>query len=298
VSLSSRAKGKSRRALGKGLGALIPGAGKGKGAAPGREYFLCPVDRIARQSDQPRKSYDKQALEQLVESIRERGVIQPLVVRRRGDGSGYELIAGERRWRAAQLAGLLEVPVVIKDVTDAEAFEIALIENIQREDLNPLEEAVAFQQMIDDSGYTQAEVAQRIGCDRTTVTNRLRLLGLPKAVKQLVLDGQLSEGHARAVLQAGKAQVVAALARKAVAEGLSVRETERRARALSKGGGSGAATRAARSKLSPQVRSLVEKLQRALGARVKIVDKKGKGKLEITYTSYGELDGILDRILK
>ena len=292
----SRAKAKSRRALGKGLGALIPGAGKGKPAA--REYFVCPVDRIVRQADQPRKSYDKQALEQLVESIRERGVIQPLVVRRRADGKGYELIAGERRWRAAQMAGLLEVPVVIKDVTDAEAFEIALIENIQREDLNPLEEAVAFQQMIDDSGYTQAEVADRIGCDRTTVTNRLRLLGLPKAVKQLVIDGKISEGHGRALLQAGKAQVVAALARKVVADGLSVRETERRARALSKGGGTKAASKAARSRLSPQVRSLVEKLQRALGARVKIVDNKGKGKLEISYTSYKELDSILDRILK
>jgi len=293
--VSTRAKSKSRRALGKGLGALIPGAGKGKSA--GREYFVCPVDRIVRQTDQPRKTYNKQALEQLVESIRERGVIQPLVVRRKGDSGGYELIAGERRWRAAQMAGLLEVPVVIKDVTDAEAFEIALIENIQREDLNPLEEAVAFQQMIDDSGYTQAEVAQRIGCDRTTVTNRLRLLGLPKAVKQLVIDGVLSEGHARALLQAGKAQVIAALARKVVADGLSVRETERRARQLSKGAAE-APAKAARSKLSPQVRSLVEKLQRALGARVKILDRKGKGKLEISYTSYKELDGILDRILK
>jgi len=290
--VSERSKG--RRALGKGLGALIPGAGKG--GAAGRDYFLCPVDRISRQADQPRKSYDKQALEQLVESIRERGVIQPLVVRRKGDG--YELIAGERRWRAAQLAGLFDVPVVIKDVTDAEAFELALIENLQREDLNPLEEAAAFQQMIDTSGYTQAEVADRIGRDRTTVTNRLRLLGLPKAVKQLVLDGQLSEGHARALLQAGSAQAVAALARKVVADGLSVRETERRARQLSRGGGKAAASKAARAALSPQVRSLVERLQRALGARVRLLDSKGKGKLEITYTSYEELDSILDRILK
>lgn len=290
--MSERSKG--RRALGKGLGALIPGAGKG--GAAGRDYFLCPVDRISRQADQPRKSYDKQALEQLVESIRERGVIQPLVVRRKGDG--YELIAGERRWRAAQLAGLFDVPVVIKDVTDAEAFELALIENLQREDLNPLEEAAAFQQMIDTSGYTQAEVADRIGRDRTTVTNRLRLLGLPKAVKQLVLDGQLSEGHARALLQAGSAQAVAALARKVVADGLSVRETERRARQLSRGGGKAAASKAARAALSPQVRSLVERLQRALGARVRLLDSKGKGKLEITYTSYEELDSILDRILK
>jgi ParB family chromosome partitioning protein len=288
------AKTKGRRALGKGLGALIPGAGKG--GAAGREYFTCPVDRIVRQPDQPRKSYNRQALEQLVASIRERGVIQPLVVRRKGEG--YELIAGERRWRAAQMAGLLEVPVVIKDVSDAEAFELALIENIQREDLNPIEEASAFQQMINDRGYTQAEVADRIGCDRSTVANRLRLLSLPKAVKQLVLDGKLSEGHARAVLQAGKAQVIAALARRVVAEEWSVRETERRARKLSKAGGAKAATRTAKAALSPQVRSLIEKLQRALGARVRIHDTKGKGRLEITYTSYEELDGILDRILK
>jgi ParB family chromosome partitioning protein len=290
--LTARTK-KGRRALGKGLGALIPGAGKRSTA--GRDYFMCPVDRISQQEDQPRKRYDKRALQQLVQSIKEKGVIQPLVVRRAGED--YELIAGERRWRAAQLAGLREVPVVIKDATDLEAFEIALVENIQREDLNPLEEAAAFQHLIDERGYTQSEVAAKIACNRTTVTNRLRLLGLPEEVKQLVVDGKLSEGHARALLQAGSSQALVALARKVVTSGMSVRQTENRARQLSQ---SGTRTRVKqiKRKLSPQVRSLVDKLQRVLGARVRLIDKKGKGKLEISYTSYKELDSILDRILK
>jgi ParB family chromosome partitioning protein len=292
--VSERAKG--RRALGKGLGALIPGAGTVREGGPTRDYFLCPVDRISRQPDQPRKVYDKQALEQLAETIRDRGVIQPLVVRRRADG-GYELIAGERRWRAAQLAGVLEVPVVIKDVTDAEAFELALIENLQREDLTAIEQAAAFQQMIDMSGYTQTEVAERVGCDRSTVANRLRLLALPGPIKQLVLEGKLSEGHARALLQAGTDAAIATLARQVVAAGMSVRETERRARQLSRSGKKRGKDAAGRGE-SAQVRSLVEKLQRTLGARVRLLDKQGKGKLEITYTSYKELDTILDRILK
>ena len=230
--MSAKAKtGGGRKALGKGLGALIPGAGAQSDRQPPgpREYFQCPVDRIAPDPDQPRRNFDKESLAQLVESIKEQGVIQPLIVRRLRDG--YELIAGERRWRAAQMAGLREVPVVIKEATEKEAFEMALVENIQREDLNPIEEAEAYSRLVEDFGYSQAELAARIGKDRSTVSNSMRLLGLPNDVRAMVLDGDLTEGHGRAVLQAGTPQAICALARTVAAKGLSVRETERRARA-------------------------------------------------------------------
>jgi ParB family chromosome partitioning protein len=174
---------------------------------------------------------------------------------------------------------------------------MALVENLHREDLNPIEEAEAYQRLIAEHGLTQVEVATRIGRDRSTISNSLRLLGLPPEVRGMVLDGDLTEGHARALLQAGSAQAICALARKVAAKGLSVREVERQARAVAKGGkGKGAAP--AKAGQSAQVRSLSERLQRALGARVVIADRNGKGRLEIHYTSYAELDAILDKILR
>ena len=173
---------KGRKALGKGLGALIPGAGSKGGSPQSRNYLVCPIERIHPQPGQPRKYFDDEQLALLVESIREQGVIQPPLVRRRNVDSEFELIAGERRWRAAQLAGLKELPVVVRDASPAEAFEMALVENIQREDLNPIEEAEAIKRLIDEHGYTQDEVASRIGRQRVTVTNCLRLLGLPDDV--------------------------------------------------------------------------------------------------------------------
>lgn len=294
--MSGRPKGQGRNALGKGLGALIPGAGSGahKPAGP-REYFQCPVDRIRPDEDQPRRMIDKESLAQMVNSIREQGIIQPLIVRRL-PGGDYELIAGERRWRGALMAGLKEVPVVIKDVTEVQAFEMALVENIQREDLNPIEEAEAFQRLIREHDYTQAEVATRVGRDRSTISNSLRLLSLPGDVKGMVLDGEITEGHARAILQTGNDRSMIALAKQAAQFGLSVRETERRARSLA--AGPAKAGTVAKATLSPQVRSLTDRLSRALGAKVKVIDRKGKGRLEITYSSYEELDGILDKILK
>jgi len=283
---------KPRRALGKGLGALIPGAEGARRGPLQREYFLCPIDRIRPSSLQPRRSFDKKGLEDLAASIREQGVIEAPVVRRVEDG--YEIIAGERRWRAAMLAGLKEIPVVIKDASAADAFEMALVENIQREDLNPLEEARAFQHLIDERGYTQTRVAMRVGRDRSTVTNSLRLLKLPGEVQEMVLSGDLSEGHARAILQAGSASRMISLARRAASGGLSVRETERIARDAGRGRSPGSSKGPS---LSANVRDLVERLQRALGARVRIADRKGKGKLEITYTSYEELDRVIERIL-
>ncbi len=286
--------GKGRRALGKGLGALIPGAGNTSSPPPSREYITCPIEQIHPQPGQPRKYFDEDQLEGLVESVREQGVIQPPLVRRREGKDGFELIAGERRWRAAQLAGLKELPVVIKDVSPLEAFEMALVENIQRQDLNPIEEAEAIKRLIDEHELTQDEVATRIGRQRVTVTNCLRLLGLPNEVRRMVIEGALTEGHARAILQASSETKMVALARMVKAKGLSVRETERRARAES---GLGKAAQKGEEK-SVEVRSLIEKLQRTLGARIDIKDKKGKGRIEIAYTSYDELDSILNRIFR
>jgi ParB family chromosome partitioning protein len=283
---------KGRRALGKGLGALIPGAAPSTQASQPREYFQCPVERVHPQPGQPRRHFDEEQLQGLVESIKEQGIIQPVLVRRRDQGDGYEIIAGERRWRASQLAGLKEIPVVIKDASPTAAFEMALVENIQREDLNPIEEAEAIKRLIDEHGYTQDEVATRIGRQRVTVTNCLRLLGLPPEVRTMVIEGELTEGHARAILQSPTPQKMTALARAVKSQKLSVRDTERRARAQA------AAKSEPVPEQSPEVKALIEKLQRALGARVGIKDNKGKGKVEITYTSYDELDGILNRILR
>ncbi len=293
--MSSRSA-KGRRALGKGLGALIPGAGSSTTAAARKEYLVCPIEQIYPQPDQPRQRIDETMLKGLVDSIREQGVIQPLVVRRRTSGEGFELIAGERRWRASQLAGLKELPVFVKEATSTEAFEMALVENIQREDLNPMEEAEAFRRLIDEHGYTQVQVATRIGRDRSTIANSLRLLGLPPEVRSMVVEGSLTEGHARAILQAAGKAKMTALARAAVSRGYSVRETERRARAQS-GEKKPAKSTAPRAE-SPDTRALVERLQRSLGARVKLIDSKGKGRLEISYTSYDELDRILSKILR
>lgn len=290
---------KGRQALGRGLSALIPDAAVSEAPDPPlkRDFFTCPIDRIHPRPDQPRQQFKEDSLRGLVESIREQGVIQPVVVRRRTNGDGYELIAGERRWKAAQLAGLKELQVVLKEASTSSALEMALVENIQREDLNPIEEAEAFKRLIDEHSYTQAELAKRIGRDRSTIANSLRLLGLPTEVRGMVINGLLTEGHARAILQANNTTNMVSLARLVASKSFSVRETERRARMTSATTNSeNAKTKSAAA--SQEVRSLVERLQRALGARVKIVDRKGKGRMEIAYTSYDELDRILDKILK
>jgi ParB family chromosome partitioning protein len=219
-------------------------------------------------------------------------------VRRAGDVTTpgmdrYEIIAGERRWRAAQKAGLHELLVVVKDVTPQATFELALIENVQREDLNPLELAEAFDRLIRDHHYTQEVLAQRIGKDRTTIANSLRLLKLPPRVRHMVIAGTLSEGHARALLGAGSAEAMEKLADKVARAGLSVRETERLVRS-GKGGGRGKDG----AKKSPSVRDLEERLTRHLGTRVAIADDAGKGAIEIRYASLDELDRILDVIFK
>jgi ParB family transcriptional regulator, chromosome partitioning protein len=289
-----------RRALGRGLDALLPEATTVMSGGK-EQVFTCPIERIVPQKGQPRQHFDDARLDELAQSIREHGVLEPLIVRRAaGDVTAtagmdrYEIIAGERRWRAAQRAGLHELLVVVKDVTPTDTFELALIENIQREDLNPLELAEALDRLIRDHSYTQEVLATRIGKDRTTIANSLRLLKLPPKVRHMVIEGALSEGHARALLGAGSAEAIEKLAERVARTGLSVRETERLVR-NTKGAGPGKDTPA---KKSASVRDLEERLARHLGTRVEIADDSGKGAIAIRYASLDELDRILDVILR
>jgi len=276
---------KPRQALGRGLNALLQPGGSG------RDFFVCPIEKIRPSPSQPRHVFGDEDIEELAQSIREQGVIQPLIVR--ATGEGYEIIVGERRWRAAQRAGLHEVPVVIRDVTPDKAFEMALVENLQRKDLNPIEEAEALGRLIESHGYTQEAAALKIGRSRAAVTNSLRLLKLPERVRKLVISGDLSEGHARALLSLKDDASISKLAEEAVSRGLSVRDLERLARAKAKPG----AAKAAPS-ISPQIRSLVNRLERALGVKVRLFDKKGRGRLELHYSNLDVLDRILDKILR
>jgi ParB family chromosome partitioning protein len=287
-----------RRALGRGLDALLPEATAVISGSK-EQVFNCPIERLVPQKGQPRQHFDDARLEELAQSIREHGVLEPLIVRRAaGDVTQtagmdrYEIIAGERRWRAAQRAGLHELLVVVKDVTPKDTFELAIIENIQREDLNPLELAEALDRLIRDHGYTQEVLASRIGKDRTTIANSLRLLKLPPSVRLMVIEGALSEGHARALLGASP-DAIEKLAERVARTGLSVRETERLVRSVKTGKEKDGPT-----KKSASVRDLEERLARHLGTRVEIADQSGKGAIEIRYGSLDELDRILDVILK
>ena len=250
-----------------------------------------PLEAIRRDGNQPRKAFDEARLQELADSIKAQGLIQPVLVRK--DGDGYRIIAGERRWRAAQLAGLKEIPAIVREASDAEAFELALVENLQRADLNPIEEAEGYRRLVEEYRLTQEQVSQRVGKERSTVANALRLLGLPEEVKSLVADGSLDMGHARALLGVAKASQLVELAAKVAAKKLSVRETERLVRAQKDSGKGGSA---AKPKESPTARQLVEQLQRALGTKVRIVDRGGKGTLEIEFFSYEDLDRLIHLI--
>jgi ParB family transcriptional regulator, chromosome partitioning protein len=294
-----------RRALGRGLSALIPGHPSEErevretpeAPVAGRSsYFLAPIEDIHPSPEQPRKVFADAGLEELAASIRQEGIIQPLVVRERArPETGFWLIAGERRWRAAQRAGLHEVPVVIREANDARAFELALVENVQREDLNAIEEAEAYQHLADAFAYTQEQIAERVGKDRTTVTNALRLLKLPPVVRQMVQDGVLSMGHARALLGLDDAQAIEKTAHQVSTRGLSVRAAEELVRREKEG----VRRSAAPGSKSTSVRDLEDRLTRALAVRVTVQDRGGGkgGKIEIRYGSLDELDTLLDRLL-
>ena len=277
-----------RPALGRGLGALIPGGSP----AERKGVMQLGIEEISPDKSQPRRHFDDVHLAELAESIRSKGVLLPLLVRRTAEG--YFLIAGERRWRAAQSAGLREVPVMVREVSEKEAFELALIENIQREDLNPVEEAEAYRRLVEEHGLTQEELAARVGKERSTVANALRLLRLPEAIKQAIVTEKLSMGHARALLAIADEGDLKKAAEKVIAENLSVRAAEALVQRLKskrkppEKGGEGSST---------QIRHLVEKLQRKLGAKVELKDRNGAGTLEIRYGNLGELDRILAGIL-
>lgn len=281
---------RKRQALGRGLGALIPGSDDGGGAARGPAKL--PIEKLRPLTGgQPRHAFDEARLEQLVASIKEHGVLQPLLVH--PIAGGYEIIAGERRWRAAQRAGLLEVPVIVRErVGPDEAFELGLVENLQRDDLNPIEVAAGYRRLLDEFGYTQEKLARRVGRDRSTLANSLRLLKLPERVQAMTARGQLSEGHARALLALDEGSAMVALAERALRDGLSVRQVEVLARR-----GKAARPAKAKPRESPAVRDLVERLQRTLGARVRLNHRGGRGKLELFFSSLDELDRLLKRLL-
>lgn len=284
---------KKRRGLGRGLGSLIGDVNSlTQPTREEREHALreLPVERIERGRYQPRVHFDQAALEELSESIKAQGVVQPVVVR--PIGSSYELLAGERRWRAAQMAGLQTIPAVVREIDDQAAAAIGLIENIQRQDLNPLEEARALERLIEEFGLTHQEVADAVGRSRVAVSNLLRLLELNADVKQMVEEGRLEMGHARALLGARGSQQ-SALAERVVRQGLSVRETE----ALVRAANAPKAPKSAPAELDPDIRRLQQDLSERLGAEIKIQHgMDGKGKLVIHYNTTDELDGILAHI--
>ena len=284
-----------RKALGRGLSALIPVQDVSPATSVSGDYFLCPIERIHPQRGQPRRYFDEDHLGELMRSIREQGVVQPLIVRE-VDGGDFELIAGERRWRAAQGAGLHEVPVVIRRADDLEAFELALVENLQRQDLNPVEEAEAYQRLIDEHGYTQEVLAKRVGKDRSTITNALRLLKLPDVAQRALTSGAISGGHARALLPLEKTRPIQRALKRVLDNQLSVRQTEALVRKLRQppkpAGDSPEATPP-----SPNVRDLEDRLTRALQTHVSLHGSAKKGRIEIRYTSLDELDRILEVLM-
>ena len=293
---------KQRKALGKGLSALLPGRGSAQGgtaaavavAAPSVvSPTTLPIDTIHPNPMQPRVVFQPDRLEELAASIRANGIIQPLIVRHHQ--GQYQLIAGERRWRASKLAGLKDVPVVIQEVADPLLLELALIENIQREDLNAIETAHAYERLGRELGLSQEEIGRRTGKDRTSITNALRLLKLPTEVQLLLAEHRLSMGHARAVLGLPTAEQQIEVAEKAAAQGLSVRQVEALVQDLTSD-----RPRTGHKKeavVDPNVRAAVEELERALGTRVRIVElSEQRGRIEIEYFSQAELDRLFQQI--
>ena len=271
--------------LGRGLDALIPKGDNLEG------YIVASINELKPNMFQPRKDFDEETISELASSIKEKGILQPLIVRT--ISGGYEIIAGERRWRAAQRAGITRVPIIIKEATDREVLELALIENLQREDLNPIEEAVAYQQLIDEFELTHEDVSRQIGKDRSTITNQLRLLKLPEEAKKALITGDITAGHARAILSI-ESSAEAREALKAIQkQKLSVRKTEQLIQNISKRKKKDAKPRSD----DMYIRQITDELKKSLSTQVRIVGKQGKGKIEIDYYSNEELER-LTSILK
>ncbi len=280
-----------RMALGKGLGALLPEFGQ----AESKALLFCGIEEIIPNRSQPRKLFDESKLQELADSIKEKGILEPLIVRR--TDQGYELIVGERRWRAAQKAGLKQVPVMVKEVEGKEALEISLIENLQREDLNPIEAAEAFKHLIEEFNISQEDLSNRIGKDRTTITNTLRLLRLPLEIRNQLLQNRITSGHARAILSLENKERQKELCALILKKGLSVREAEAMAKRWSERFKRTAPPVKRKDDLESQLNSLQDSLRKYLGTKVQITPKGKRGRIEIEYYSHEELERIVEAIL-
>jgi len=298
-------KSDQRKALGKGLHSLLPSRPKTPASAEptlpnepeiSGDVRHLPIDQISPNPNQPRRDFDQTALLELAQSIEREGIIQPIIVRHVG-GHEFQIIAGERRWRAARLARLTEVPVVVRTADDQQVLELAIVENIQREDLNPIELALAFQRMASELGLSHEQIGQKTGKERTTVTNAVRLLQLPMEVRDLIASRQLSAGHARALLKFDDAQLQQEIASRCIEEGWSVRQIEEFTRP--KGVEVKTKPKRAEAPLDPNVRFAVSELERALGTKVRVIEGRGgKGRIEIEYYSPDDLSRIYDLIVE
>ena len=279
----------NRKVLGRGLGALI---NEDTTKNDKERFFEVDLDLIEPNSEQPRTRFNENNLEELTQSIRANGVVQPIIVRKKG--GIYEIVAGERRWRASQRAGLQKIPVIVKEVTDDKLLELALIENIQRQELNPIEEARAYKNLVEKLGLTQEVIAERVGKNRTVITTALRLLKLPKDIQELVEEEKISAGHGRALLMINEIETQRQLTKNIIELSLSVRETEKAIKRLNKNSLVSVEIQAVKLKVDANVQAAETKLRRYLGTNVQVIpDGKGTGgKIEVEY--YGETD--LDRI--
>jgi len=275
----------AKKGLGKGLSALIPDSPQGDNE---NGILQLKITEIEANENQPRRKFDEEALASLAESIKEHGIVQPIVVRR--EGTGYQIVAGERRWRAARIAGLKTVPVVVKDYSDTQVLEIALIENLQREDLNPIEEANAYKALIDEHSLSQEEIGKRIGKSRSAITNSLRLLNLPSEIIEYLISGKLTAGHARALLAFEDDKKKIEIANRIINENLNVRQVEKLAKEKQK-------TKKPKIK-SAEICDIEERLRNIFGTKVTITHSKKKGKIEIEYYGIDDLDKILNILEK
>lgn len=284
----------NRSVLGRGIGSLLPETNK-------RGYFMCPIGELYPNHAQPRKHFDDEKLKELSQSIAEKGVLQPLLVKK--TNKGYVIIAGERRWRASQLAGKKEVPVIIKDLSDHEILEIALIENIQREDLNPIEEAESYQKLIIDLGLTQEEVSKRVGKDRSTIANALRLLKLSKEVRDNIQNGSLSVGHARCLITIEDKKVQNKIMEEVLSKAYSVRQVEALVKKVRENGGkletatSSSESRAEAERQEVAYKDAADELRRILDAKVDVKShSSGRGQIVIQYLTPDDFNRILGKI--
>lgn len=280
-------------ALGEGLSALIPEDLVESEQQDEKGKMLIPLNEIRNDNNQPRKAFDNDKIAELTESIKTHGIIQPLILRKSDDGL-YVIVAGERRWRAAKMAGLKDVPAIVMELSEKDVLEISLIENIQRQDLNPIEEASAYKKLLSDFNLTQEDLSKRIGKSRTAITNTMRLMNLDIRVQQYIIEGIITEGHGRALLGIKDKEIQYELSQKVIDENLSVRELERLVKRILEGKTS--EEKETNNELNPYYKEIKNQLQSYFGTKVNISNKNNKGKIEIEYYSEDDLQRILDII--